>query len=199
MYQSKKENFIILVLSGPSGTGKTTLCDRLLNYNKSNIQKIITTTTRSKRKNEMDGKDYFFISKNIFEQKIQNNEFYEYKFINNNYYGSYKTEIIKKINMNSDLIFSIDVEGFLCIKKLFKSNLIKNKKLISIFIITSSMDELKCRLNKRGDNLIDIERRLNIAKQEITYKKLFDYCLLSKTKDQDFNFLLQIYNHYKSF
>ena len=148
----------IIIISSPSGAGKTTLCKMLLKKNK-NIILSISYTSRSKRLNEVDGKDYYFVSKEKFSKLKKNNYFIESCNNFNNYYGS-PFKNIKKANLsNSNILFDIDWKGARKIRKKFKKT-----DIIDIFILPPTVKELRKRLVKRGrDTKKEIALRLSYA------------------------------------
>jgi guanylate kinase len=193
-------NGIALVISGPAGVGKTTLCDRLLLDFNPILSRVITVTTRKPRKDEVDGKDYIFISKAEFDELKRNNSFLEYAKVHDNQYGSLKDSVLKLFEKNHDVLLNIDVQGAASLKKL-ESNLgYLQKRIRSIFIMPESMNDLKNRLKNRGqDSEEEIQRRLKTAANEITLHKQFDHIIYSKSKDQDYGALLKIYKEYSNF
>jgi guanylate kinase len=193
-------NGIALVISGPAGVGKTTLCDRLLLDFNPILSRVITVTTRKPRKDEVDGKDYIFISKAEFDELKRNNSFLEYAKVHDNQYGSLKDSVLKLFEKNHDVLLNIDVQGAASLKKL-ESNLgYLQKRIRSIFIMPESMNHLKNRLENRGqDSEEEIQRRLKTAANEITLHKQFDHIIYSKSKDQDYGALLKIYKEYSNF
>jgi guanylate kinase len=193
-------NGIALVISGPAGVGKTTLCDRLLLDFNPILSRVITVTTRKPRKDEVDGKDYIFISNAEFDELKRNNSFLEYAKVHDNQYGSLKDSVLKLFEKNHDVLLNIDVQGAASLKKL-ESNLgYLQKRIRSIFIMPESMNDLKNRLENRGqDSEEEIQRRLKTAANEITLHKQFDHIIYSKSKDQDYGALLKIYKEYSNF
>ena len=193
-------NGIALVISGPAGVGKTTLCDRLLLDFNPILSRVITVTTRKPRKDEVDGKDYIFISKAEFDELKRNNSFLEYAKVHDNQYGSLKDSVLKLFEKNHDVLLNIDVQGAASLKKL-ESNLgYLQKRIRSIFIMPESMNDLKSRLENRGqDSEEEIQRRLKTAANEITLHNQFDHIIYSKSKDQDYRALLKIYKKHSKF
>jgi guanylate kinase len=193
-------NGIALVISGPAGVGKTTLCDRLLLDFNPILSRVITVTTRKPRKDEVDGKDYIFISNAEFDELKRDNSFLEYAKVHDNQYGSLRDSVHKLFEKNHDVLLNIDVQGAASLKKL-ESNLgYLQKRIRSIFIMPESMNDLKNRLENRGqDSEEEIQRRLKTAAIEITLHKQFDHIIYSKSKDQDYGALLKIYKEYSNF
>ena len=164
---------IMVILSSPSGVGKTTLTKKI--QQKYHTFKIsVSLTTRPPRSNEVDGVDYYFVTKAEFKKMIKNNKFYEYAKIFENYYGTLKKEVDKTIKKN-DLIFDIDWQGT---KQLSK---FKNLKLIKIYLITNNKEELKKRLIKRNQNTFkEIDKRFNAFDEDIKHWNDYDYIIINK-------------------
>ena len=135
---------IMVILSSPSGVGKTTLTKKIQQKHQ-NFKISVSHTTRSPRSNEVDGVDYHFVSKKKFEELIEKNKFYEYAKIFENYYGTLKKDVDETL-LKNDILFDIDWQGTKQLSKFKKLNLIK------IFLITKNKDELKNRLVKRNQN-----------------------------------------------
>lgn len=163
----------LIVLSSPSGGGKTTVAQYLLKKYKQ-IKFSISATTRPQRHNEQDGKDYFFITKEEFEKKIKNNEFVEYEEIFDNYYGTLRNQIQKAIADGIFLIFDVDVKGAIALKKAFPKN------TVLIFLVPPSIEELEKRLRKRAtESNEELEKRLKRAKMEFEFQNEFDYVIIN--------------------
>ena len=165
----------IIIISSPSGAGKTTLCKMILKKVKNMILSI-SYTSRSKRLNEVDGKDYYFVSKEKFLKLKKSNYFIESCNNFNNYYGS-PIKNIKKANLlNKNIIFDIDWKGARKIRKKFKKN-----DVIDIFILPPSVKELRKRLIKRGrDTNKEINLRLSYALDEIKHYNEYNYVLINQ-------------------
>ena len=167
------EENILLILSSPSGAGKTTLSKKI-QQKYHNFKISVSYTTRSPRDNEIDGVDYYFISKKRFQELIENNSFYEYAKIFENYYGTSKSEV-NSIIKNNDILFDIDWQGT---KQLTE---FKNLNLVKIYLITYSKEELKKRLIKRNQNsLEEVETRFNSFDEDIKHWKDYDYIVINK-------------------
>ena len=167
---------IMVILSSPSGVGKTTLTKKI-QQKYPNFQISVSCTTRAPRANEVDGVDYHFISQKKFEQLIHENMFYEFAKIFENYYGTLKKNIDETIIKN-DILFDIDWQGT---KQLSK---FKNLSLIKIFLITDSKEELKQRLIKRDQNTsVEVEKRFKSFDEDVKHWKDYDYIIINKNLD----------------
>ena len=182
MYTDQKSK--IIIISSPSGAGKTTLCKLLLKKMK-NINLSISYTSRNQRLNEVNGKDYFFVNKSKFLELKKKNYFIETAINFENYYGSpYKN--LKKNNKN--ILFDIDWKGARKIR-----SKIPKENIIDFFILPPSVRELKKRLVKRGrDNNKDINLRLSYALKEIAHYKEYSYVLINQNVMQTINDIIHI-------
>lgn len=170
----KKGKFI--VISGPSGVGKGTICNRLLN--ELNAWYSVSTTTRAPRDGEINGVNYFFVTKEKFENKIKEGEFLEYNIYNGNYYGTSKEIVVDKINEGINVFSEIDVNGAHNIKKVFPDALL-------IYIAPPSIEVLKERLISRGTESIEkINQRLEIAEKELKEVDFYDYVVINDDLDK---------------
>ena len=174
-----KEN-ILVILSSPSGVGKTTITKKIQQKYKS-FKISVSHTTRSPRSNEVNGVDYNFISHDEFKKLINENRFYEYAKIFDNYYGTLKKSVDDLIKKN-DIIFDIDWQGT---KQLSK---FKNLKFVKIYLITSNKKDLKERLVKRNQNSKDeVEKRFSAFEEDIKHWNDYDYIVINKNLDVCFN------------
>jgi len=181
---------IMVILSSPSGVGKTTLTKKI--QQKYQTFKIsVSHTTRLPRSNEINGVDYHFVSQKIFKKLIDDNKFYEYAKIFENYYGTLKKNVDETIN-NNDIIFDIDWQGT---KQLSK---FKNLNLIKIFLITDSKEELKKRLIKRNQNSKEeIEKRFKSFDEDTKYWNDYDYIIINKNLEVCFKQIENIIKNQK--
>ena len=169
-----KDN-IMVILSSPSGVGKTTITKKIQQKYQS-FKISVSHTTRSPRSNEVDGVDYYFVSTKKFEELIKQKKFYEYAKIFDNYYGTLKN--VDDLAKTNDIIFDIDWQGT---KQLSK---FKNLKLIKIYLITASKDEVKQRLISRNQNSnYEIDKRINSFEDDIKHWNDYDYIIINKNLD----------------
>lgn len=170
----------LFVFSAPSGAGKSTILGRLSKLFPNSVYSI-SHTTRSPRKGEVDGKDYFFVSKERFLQMIEEGKFLEWEEILGNLYGTSREFIEEALDRNQDVFMDIDVKGAKNIKNKFP-------KAILIFIKPPSLEELKRRLEKRGTEPEEvIRRRLRLAEEELKEADRFDYVVINEDLDQAIN------------
>lgn len=164
----------IIILSAPSGAGKTTI-ETLLLKEIPNLKKVITCTTRKPRENEKNGVDYIFLSEEIFKEKIKKGECLEYALVHGRYYGTPKYKVLEEIEKGNDVILTIDVQGAMYIKENFS----KEFFITTIFILPPSIDELIKRLKLRGEKEEEINRRLKSLEKEIPMWKNYDYIVVN--------------------
>ncbi len=181
---ANKEGMLVL-FSGPSGVGKDTVLEVVLAKDTS-LQKSISLTTRGIRENEIDGKDYYFISVEDFEKMIENGEVLEFARYGQNLYGTPKAPVDKWLDEGKTVILKIEVQGAQNIKKMYPDS-------VGIFVLPPSMDELENRLRSRGtENEDDIQKRLEIARKEIDMSKDYDYLVVNDDLDRASDNVLQI-------
>ena len=175
----------LFVISAPSGAGKSSLIQKIIN-NFENIELSISATTRSPRKGEVDGKHYFFVTENEFNSMKEDDAFIEYALVHNYQYGTLRKYIDEKLSKGINVICDIDVQGF----KLIQRDGIDHT---SIFIIPPSIEELEKRLLKRGlDSENVIGTRLKNAKEELKYAEEFNFRVLNDNLDQAYKEIVNI-------
>ncbi len=188
---TKVEENILVILSSPSGVGKTTLTKKIQQKYQS-FKISVSHTTRPPRSNEVDGVDYHFTSKEKFEELIKTKKFYEYANIFENYYGTLKANVDEIIKKN-DILFDIDWQGT---KQLSK---FKKLKLIKIFLITSNKRELKKRLLKRDQNTTaEIDKRFNSFDEDVKHWKDYDYIIINENLEVCFKQIESIIEYNKN-
>ena len=176
----------LVTISAPSGTGKTTLC-RALQEQNPELKFSVSCTTRNKRNYEVDGFDYYFISRENFQEKIDADEFAEYEIVHGEYYGTLRSSLAEAIENQSVLLLEVDVRGALSIKKLFP------KQCVGIFIFPPGIEDLKKRLHGRGtDSPERIKTRLQRFELEMGYKDHFEHHVINDDIDRAVKELLTI-------
>ncbi|MBO6021317.1 guanylate kinase [bacterium] len=171
----------LIIISGPSGVGKKTIIDQIYPIKSLNLHQSISMTTRQPRVNEIDGKDYFFVSKQEFEEKIKNHEFLEYAIYNNNYYGTPKSFVLKTLEEGNNVLLEIETDG---LKKLLNDKINAYK----IFIAPPSIDALKQRLlNRNTDSLQVINERIQKAIKELELIHMYDVCIINNDLQKAIN------------
>ncbi|MDX1951660.1 MAG: guanylate kinase [Verrucomicrobiota bacterium] len=170
---------LLLVISAPSGGGKTTLCEQLI-LNQPNTVRAITCTTRAPRPGEQEGVDYHFLDAETFLKRVQAGNFLEHATVYGNSYGTLKSEVLSKLRQGKDVLLSIDVQGAATIRVKATEDQELKRALITIFLAPSSLRVLEERLKKRGtDAPAVINKRLSVARQEIAQARHFDYIIPS--------------------
>jgi len=183
---------LLIVISAPSGAGKTTLCDNVRSA-LPNVRRAITCTTRDPREGEEDGIDYYFLSEEEFLARVEGREFLENAVVHGNHYGVLRSELRAKLVQGCDVLLNIDVQGASTIRKNVASDDVLDGALITVFLCPPSFEELEKRLRGRSaDSREVIASRLEIAKDEIAQSCLFDYTLTSGTREADLRQMLRI-------
>ena len=175
-------NNIVFVVSAPSGAGKTTLCDKLQKEFK-NIHYAITATTREPRAGEIDGKSYYFMTREGFEKRLAEGGFIESAVVHGNLYGSPKAPVVASLEDGCDVLMNMDVQGAAAVR-----NLIRNappgdslkRTLVDIFVVPPSAEVLRNRLVARGTDALEvIEKRMKQAREEISHWKEYKYMVVN--------------------
>ena len=177
----------MVVLSSPSGVGKTTIAN-LLSQRSKNFEISISHTTRSPRINELDGKDYYFVNKDKFKALIKNNSFFEHAEVFGNLYGTTKEAVVKKLNKGVNILFDIDWQGT---KQLEKQKL--DYKIVTFFILPPSKKVLKERLSNRDmkDKLI-VHERMSQFKADVIHWKEYDYVVINNDLEKCYDEIKKI-------
>ncbi|MFT4176722.1 MAG: guanylate kinase [Luteolibacter sp.] len=174
---------ILLVVSGPSGSGKTTLCRRLAAEGEAHYS--ISCTTRAPRPGEEDGRDYHFLTREAFEQRLAQGDFLEYATVHGNLYGTLKTEVLQFLEHGTDVVMDIDVQGAEQIRACRDAEILS--AVVDLFVMPPGEKELHERLAGRGtDSGEIIALRMQNALEEMTHWRNYTYCLLSSTKESDY-------------
>jgi guanylate kinase len=185
----QKNNKNLIIVSSPSGAGKSSICNLLL-QKKQNFISSVSATTRPKRPKEIEGQDYFFISLEKFQQMVNNKKFAEHAKIFDNFYGTPKKFISDQINANKKILFDIDWQGA---RSLFK--LYGKENITSIFILPPSMEELRRRLqNRRQDSAEVIENRMKMAEREMSHRDEYDHIVINDDLKKAVSDIMNILN-----
>jgi guanylate kinase len=185
-------NPLLVLISAPSGGGKTTLCQQLLAA-RPQMTRAITCTTRGPREGERDGVDYYFLDATSFLKRLQAGNFLEHATVYGNSYGILKAEVLGKLRQGKDVLLNVDVQGAATIREKAQEDAELKRALVSVFLTPPSLDIVEARLRKRGtDAPAVIQKRLGVARQEIAQWKNFDYLLLSSTVQEDLRRMLAI-------
>jgi guanylate kinase len=187
-----KSSPLLLLISAPSGGGKTTLC-RLLLRARRNMVRAITCTTRPPRPGEKNGVDYYFLKPEDFLRRVQAGNFLEHANVFGNSYGLLKSELLDKLRSGKDVLLNVDVQGAATIRQAAQAEPELKDALVTVFLTPVSLVEIQRRLKKRGTDSADvIRRRLAAAKHEVAQWKNFDYLLISGSKQEDLRLGLAI-------
>ncbi len=182
------KNSFIVIITAPSGSGKTSIYKRVLDKNR-NLKFSVSYTTRKKRTVEMPGKDYFFISREQFEAKRERGEFIEWASVHGDLYGTDRKQVENILNHGNICILDVDVQGALNVMKIFPD-------AVTIFIQPPSLEELEKRLRKRGtESAEEVRTRLQDAKIELEYKKYFNYIIVNEKLESAIMRLNEIIAH----
>src|SRR4051794_2203078 len=183
---------LLVLISAPSGGGKTTLCQQLLSA-RPQMARAVTCTTRAPRDTERDGMDYYFLDAASFLKRVQAGNFLEHATVYGNSYGILKSEVLGKLRQGKDVLLSVDVQGAATIRARAGEDAELKKGLVTIFLTPPSLGVLEERLKRRGtDSTAEIKRRLGVARQEIAQWKNFDYLVLSTSIKEDLRRVLAV-------
>lgn len=183
---------LLVLLSAPSGGGKTTVCRELLDA-RPDMARAITCTTRAPRPGEKEGVDYYFLDAASFLKRVQAGNFLEHATVYGNSYGTLKSEVLNKLRQGRDVLLNVDVQGAASIRAHAEEDPELKRALVTVFLTPPSLAVLEARLKKRGtDSPAEIRKRLSVARQEITQWKNFDYLLISNAISEDLRRMLAI-------
>ncbi|HKL09879.1 MAG TPA: guanylate kinase [Clostridia bacterium] len=191
MNENKTSKGLLLVVSGPSGAGKGTICKEFLKHN-CNVYPSVSTTTRNPRKKEVDGVNYHFISKESFNELLKEEAFLEHAKVYGNMYGTTRNTVMSKINEGIDVLLEIEMQGAKQVKEKYPDG-------IYIFILPPSLNDLKKRIEKRGSETPEsMEKRLESAFDEIGFIKEYNYYIINDEIENAVNVMDSIYIAEKS-
>ena len=178
---------LIWIVSAPSGSGKTTLSQRLLNWS-SNLVYSVSCTTRPPRGGEQHGQDYFFLTREEFDQQVKAGDFLEHALYNGHCYGTPRSFLEEQLTAGKDVLLDIEVQGAgQVMDRVRNGGFAYPDALVTIFLMPPSLELLETRLRRRGtDNEETIQKRLALAQQEMTHWREYDYVVVSGHLDDDF-------------
>ena len=180
-----KASPLLIVISAPSGGGKTTLCQQLLATHP-NVTRVVTSTTRPPREGERDGVDYHFLDAATFQERVRSGEFLEHATVFGRSYGNSRSDVLNQLRQGRDVLLNIDVQGAATIRAKAAEDAELNKALVTVFLTPASIAILEQRLRKRGTDTEDVIRqRVGVARQEIAEWKHFDYLVISTSIAED--------------
>jgi guanylate kinase len=183
---------LLVLISAPSGGGKTTLCQQLLAA-RPQMTRAVTCTTRPPREGERDGLDYYFLDAGSFLKRVQAGNFLEHATVYGNSYGILKAEVLGKLRQGKDVLLNVDVQGAATIREKAQEDAELRRALVSVFLTPPSLDIVEQRLRRRAtDSEAVIQKRLSVSRQEIAQWKNFEYLLLSTTIQEDLRRMLAI-------
>jgi guanylate kinase len=172
---------LLLVISAPSGAGKTTLCEELLARDP-RFRRAITCTTRAPRPGEQAGRDYHFLDPAAFQKRVQEGEFLEHATVHGHFYGTLRSEVLARLDAGQDVLLNIDVQGAAHVRASAAGQPQLQQALCTLFIVAPSLAELEVRLRQRAqDSEETIQRRFAAARDEMAHWTEFDYLVVNDT------------------
>ncbi len=189
---------VLLVIAGPAGSGKSTLCDRLV-AESPEFHRVVTTTTRAPRTGETDGVHYHFFTPAQFDARVAAGEFLEWAWVHGDRrYGTLASSVLEPLAGGQNVVMSIDVQGVASLRRLAVANPLLQRSLSTIFILVD-YERLFARMRARGkDDEAEIARRMATAEAELREAAKFDFIIESRTRDEDFAALLKIVGQAKA-
>jgi guanylate kinase len=180
-----RSSALLVLISAPSGGGKTTLTEHVLAAEPQTIR-AITCTTRAPRQGERDGIDYFFLDPADFLKRVQAGHFLEHATVYGNSYGTLKSEVLGKLRQGKDVLLNVDVQGAAAIRERAETEQELERALVTVFLTPASLAVLEERLHKRAQDTPGvIQKRLGVARQEIAQWRHFDYLITSESVVED--------------
>lgn len=183
---------VLLVLAGPAGSGKTTLCERMV-AEVPGFSRVVTSTTREPRPGEVNGRDYHFFTDEEFDQRLAADAFLEWARVHRKHrYGTLASSVLDPLAAGQSLIINVDVQGVENFRGAAENNPLLARHLATVYVDVP-IDELRVRLTGRGDSEAEIERRMVTAVKEQQERDKFDHVITSSSKGADFEALVQIW------
>jgi guanylate kinase len=187
-----RANPLLVVISAPSGAGKTTLCERTLEA-RPQMARAITCTTRGPRDGEQDGRDYYFLDAGDFLRRVQAGNFLEHATVHGNSYGTLKSEVLGKLRAGRDVLLNVDVQGAAAVRAQADKDPELKRALVTVFLAPVSIAVLEERLRKRGKDAPEvIQKRLAGARHELTQWRNFEYVIITASIEEDLRRMLAI-------
>ncbi len=180
---------LLVILAGPAGSGKSTLCERIVRECPG-FERVITSTTRAPRPGEVNGRDYHFFSEDEFDRLVAAGAFLEWARVHGHSrrYGTLRRSIDEKLSARIDLCMNVDVQGVASIQRVAAGDPVLTRRLVTVFLMPPDLDELRRRLRGRAqDDDAEIERRMETARREMEQWANYDFCLRSRSRDEDFD------------
>lgn len=185
---------LLLVLSGPAGSGKTTLCDRLVAAHPATLGRVVTCTTRIPREGEVDGVDYHFLTPEVFERTLAAGGFLEHARVHTRLYGLRAADVARQLASGRDALVNVDVQGAATLRARVAADPELAGDLVTVFVRVGDPAELRRRLSGRGTDAADeIERRLRVSAEEMSHAGEYDHVIESGTRERDFAALDAVY------
>jgi guanylate kinase len=183
---------VLLVLTGPAGSGKSTLCDRLVAAGRG-FSRVVTSTTRAPREGEADGIHYHFFRPGEFDSRVAAGEFLEWAWVHGDRrYGTLAASVLGPLKQGTNLVMSVDVQGVESLRRVAAGNALLRGAMATVFILVDR-ERLLARMRERGkDNEAEIARRMATAEAELREAQKFDFVIESRTRDEDYAALLAI-------
>jgi guanylate kinase len=176
---------LLILISAPSGGGKTTLCQQLLARHPDMVR-VVTCTTRPPRPGEVEGRDYYFLDQATFSKRVAEGGFLEHATVYNYSYGIPKIEVLEKLRKGSDVLLNVDVQGAATVCDKAAADAELARALVTIFLTPASVAELETRLKRRGaDSPEQLAKRLSLARAEVAHWTRFQYLIISTTVAED--------------
>jgi guanylate kinase len=184
---------LILLVSAPSGAGKTTVGEALLKQ-APRLRRVVTCTTRAPRAGEVPGVDYHFLSPAEFSERVDRGEFLEHATVYGRSYGTLKSAVLEQLSAGNDVLLIIDVQGAASVRQVAQSDPVLSRALVTVFLTPSGMGELERRLRGRASEAEEVvQRRLQAAREEAARWGEFDYLIVSGAREQDLHRLHAVY------
>jgi guanylate kinase len=183
---------VILVIAGPAGSGKSTLCDRLVAENPE-FERVVTTTTRAPRPGEINGVHYHFLTPEQFDAGLAADDFLEWAWVHGQRrYGTLKSSVLEPLARGQSLVISVDVQGVESFRRAARENPLLGRRMTTVFIVVDHERLVARMIGRAQDNAAEIAGRMRTAERELREAHKFDFIIESRTRDEDFAELLAI-------